>query len=128
MTYDDVLAIIQTALTLRPENQKVLVARHQAAEIAILDYIHDFVITQQPFYVRTAHEPSRANVPLDLGWTVAFNDLYYSFTINGFDSLGNPVEIYFLDKQTDRIVVKTLIDATINAIAVPYTESKISHL
>ncbi len=123
MTYADVLVVIQAALSKRPSGQKVLVSAHEAAEIKILDYIEQLmnsVVLSGCGSSVQAHGPSTARIPLTLSWSSEFPDTDYSFTINGFDGHGNPVEVILLEKNNTDIVIKTLVNATITAIAVPY--------
>ena len=121
ITYSEVLSAIQDALTCRPFGQKVLVAEHQTAEVKLLDYIEQLKTSIASQTFREIHAFVEANFEVELNWNVAFPNLYYTFTINGFDASGNPVEIMLMNKSTDAISVKTLVDATINAIAVPYS-------
>ena len=115
MSYATVLATIKAALTMRPAGQKVLVSAHEGAEIAILDYIESKSPT-----TRTARGTTTANVNFDVTWNIAFSNTNYDFSINGFDSSGNPVEIVLVSKSSTKLVVKTLIAATITAMANPY--------
>jgi hypothetical protein len=70
--------------------------------------------------IREAHASATTGVNCDMTWNTAFADTNYTYTINGFDSLGNPVEISLISKAASKIVVKTLINATLTAIAMPY--------
>ncbi len=115
MTYAQVLATIKAALTLRPAGQRVLVSAHEGAEIAILDYIESKAPT-----TRTAHGTTVANTAFDLTWNIAFSNTNYDYSINGFDSSGNPVEIVLISKTATKLSIKTFVAATITAMANPY--------
>ena len=95
-------------------------ADHENAEIMILDYIEQLKNQSTGSTLREAHASAIAGVNCNLIWNLAFPDSFYSPVINGFDSLGNPVEIYFISKSTTKLVVKTLVNATLTAIAFPY--------
>jgi hypothetical protein len=41
--------------------------------------------------------------------------------VNGFDTKGNPVEIYIISKTATKIVVKTLVNANMTALAFVHT-------
>jgi hypothetical protein len=120
MTYSDVLNLIKTALSLRPAGTKVQVEDHESAEIAILDYVEQVKTESTGSIVREAHSAATAEVNCNLTWNEAFADSDYSYVVNGFDSLGNPVEIMLVSRSSTKIVVKTLVDATLYAIARPY--------
>ncbi len=121
ITYEEVLETIIAALTGRPSGQKVLVGDHEAAEMKLLDYIEQLKTSIASQTFREIHAFVEANFEVELTWNVAFPNLYYTFTINGFDASGNPVEVMLMNKSADCISIKTLVDATINAIAVPYS-------
>ena len=70
--------------------------------------------------IREAHASSTANVNCDLIWDVAFSDTNYSFTINGFNAHGKPVEITIVSKTTTKLVIKTIEGAILTAIGKPY--------
>ena len=120
MTYSQVKAVIRAALTLRPSGQKVLVAAHEQAEVAILDYIEQHISASSGSFLRSAHATSVAKTNCDLTWNTAFSDTNYAFTVNGFDETGNPVEIELVLKSAIKITVKTLLVAHLTAIANPY--------
>ena len=120
MTFQQVYDLIKAALTLRPEGTKVQVQDHEAAELAILQYIEDFKSSASGNVVREAHASATAGVNCNLTWSEAFTDVNYSYIVNGFDGRGNPVEIMLISKSSTKIVVKTLVNATLTAIARPY--------
>ncbi len=120
MTYLQVYNLIRAALTLRPAGTKVQVEDHEVAEIAILDYVEQVKADATGSVVREAHAAATADVSCNLTWNEPFADSDYSYLVNGFDSLGNPVEIMLVSRSTTKIVVKTLVDATLYAIARPY--------
>lgn len=120
ITYYQVLDKIVSALTGRPTGTRVEPVDHENAEIMILDYIEQLKNQSTGSTLREAHASAIAGVNCNLTWNLAFPDSFYSPVINGFDSLGNPVEIYFISKSTTKMVVKTLVNATLTAIAFPY--------
>jgi hypothetical protein len=120
MTYLQVYTLIKNALTLRLSGTKVQVEDHEAAEIAILDYVEQLKADTTGSVVREAHAAATADVNCNLTWNDPFADSDYSYAVNGFDSLGNPVEIMLVSRSSTKIVVKTLVDATLYAIARPY--------
>ena len=119
MTYQQVYDIIKAALTLRPAGSKVQVPDHEAVEIAILNYVEQLKSQSSGSIIREAHGSAVSGVNCNLVWSAVFSDTNYSYTINGFDSLGNPVEIYLVSKSSTKIVIKTLVNATMTALAVP---------
>lgn len=120
MTFQQVYELIKAALTDRPEGTKVQVQDHEAAELALLQYIEDFKSSASGNVVREAHAAATAGVNCNLTWSEAFADVNYSYIVNGFDARGNPVEIMLVSKSSTKIVVKTLVNATLTAIARPY--------
>ncbi len=120
MTYQQVLDTIKAALTLRPQGTKVQVEDHQVAEIAILDYVEQVKELSLGTFAREAHSSATAGANCDLTWDVPFADTNYSYIINGFDTLGNPVEIMLVSRSAEKIVVKTLVGASLTALARPY--------
>jgi hypothetical protein len=120
ITYQEVKDLIQAALTLRASGTDVQVDDHEAAEIKILDYIEQLKESSTNSIVREAHASSTAGVNCDLIWDDAFLDTDYSFVPWGYDNLGNPVLIKFISKSATKIVVKTLVAATLFATAKPY--------
>ena len=113
-SYSEVLAIIRNALTLRPTGTKVQVPDHEAAEVALLNYIENKPLS------RSAHAVSSANLNCDLTWSVTFPDTNYGFSVSGFSASGDPVEIQLITKANAKIIVKTLVIAYLTATAVPY--------
>jgi uncharacterized protein (TIGR02145 family) len=67
--------------------------------------------------IRQAHGVSTAGVNFTLTWDMPFTSSNYTFTINGFDIYGNNVEILMISQTATQIVVKTLVDAELHAIA-----------
>lgn len=120
MTFQQVYDTIKAALTLRPSGTKVQVQDHEAAELAILQYVEDFKSAASGNVVREAHGSATAGVNCNLTWSEAFSDANYSYIVNGFDPRGNPVEIMLISKSSTKIVVKTLVNATLTAIARPF--------
>ena len=119
ITYEEVYNKILSALSLRPSGTKVQVEDHEAATLMLLDYLEQLKSATGPS-VREAHAASTANVNCDLTWDTAFSNTDYTYSVNGFDGRGNPVEIMLVSKSATKIVVKTLIAATLTAIAIPY--------
>jgi hypothetical protein len=119
ITYLQVYNRIKTALTSRPQGTRVEPLDHEEAEIMILDYVEQVKNQSSGSVVREAHSVSLAGVNCNLVWNAAFADTNYSYTINGFDSRGNPVMIYLVSKSMTKIVIKTLAGATVSAIAIP---------
>ena len=119
MTYQQVFDIIKAALTLRTST-KVQVEDHESAEIAILDYVEQLKNQTSGSYLREAHASTAAGVNCNLVWNTVFSDTNYSYTINGFDSNGQPVEISLISKSSTKLIIKTLANATITALAIPY--------
>ncbi len=120
MTYQQVLNIIKAALTGRPAGTKVQAKDHEAAEIAIVNYTKQLFDAFSGTVVREAHSNATAGVNCDLVWNAAFTDSNYSYIVNGFDADGNPVEIQKINKSSTKIVIRTLVNATMTAIAIPY--------
>jgi hypothetical protein len=120
ITYAEVLAKIVATLTGRLPGTEIDPEDHEDTEIIILDYIEQLKNQSTGSTLREAHASANAGVNCNLTWNLAFPDSFYSPVINGFDSLGNPVEIYFISKSTTKLVVKTLVNATLTAIAFPY--------
>ena len=118
MTYSDVLAVIRVALSQRPFGQKVLVSAHEAAEIKLLDFIQQTIVSI-PTLIE-GHCTTFATEPTKMNWSAPFHNTDYSFTINGFDSSGGPVEIIILEKAADYLNIKTFVAAEINAIGMTY--------
>ena len=119
MTYQQVFDIIKAALTLRTTT-KVQVEDHESSEIAILDYVEQLKNQISGSILREAHASAAAGVTCNLVWNTDFTDTNYSYTINGFDTNGQPVEISLISKSSTKLVIKTLTNATITALAIPY--------
>ncbi|MEI7723482.1 MAG: hypothetical protein WCK09_00400 [Bacteroidota bacterium] len=121
MTYTDVFNTIKSALTGRATGTKVQVEDHEAAEIALLNYIEQLKSQTSGSIVREAHAYATKGVSCNLTWSLVFPDSNYTYNVNGVDAKGNPVQIYLVSKSTTKLVVKTLVNATLNAIAMPYS-------
>jgi hypothetical protein len=120
MTYATVRAAIVAFLSGRPAGQKVLVSEHQAAEIMILDYIEQLKSSIISVIVMEAHASAAAGINCSLVWNNPFANTNYSFVMTAYDVNGGPAEVKFISKATTHIVVKTFVNATINAVAVPF--------
>ena len=119
ITYLQVYNRIKTALTLRPQGTRVEPPDHEEAELMILDYVEQVKAQSSGSVVREAHALSSAGINCNMIWSDAFSDTNYSFVVNGFDSRGNPVMIYLVSKSMTKIVIKTLVSATLNSLAIP---------
>ena len=121
MSYLSVYNLIKVALSGRPSGQRVLVPAHESAEIAILDYIEEVkALIGSTTGATGAHGNTTAKTNFDLIWTTPFADTNYDYSVNGFDSSGNPVEIVLISKLSTKLTIKTLIAATVTALAVHY--------
>ena len=120
MNYSTVYNLIKTALTGRTTGTKVQVEAHEGAELALLTYIEQ---VKSYLIISEAHGSATAAANLTLTWSVPFSDQNYSFTVQAFDGLGNPVECYLISKSPSSIVIKTLVNASVMAFARPYTIS-----
>ena len=69
--------------------------------------------------VREAHASATSMVDCDLIWDRPFADSNYSFVINGFDGDGNPVMLSLISQTSTKIVIRTMSDAYISALARP---------
>ena len=119
-TYQTVYNIIKAALTGRTSGTLVAVARHEEALIAVLDYVEALKTTNSDSTTRGAHGDALAGVPCELIWNSPFKNPAYDFSINGFTDEGYPVEITLITKIGSKIIVRTLVDATLTATAVAY--------
>jgi len=119
ITYLQVKNAIIAFLTGRPEGTRVQVEDHEAAEILLLDYIEQIANIATGANIREAHASATAGVNCNLTWNTVFPNTNYTYTVNGFDNHGNPVEIYLISKSSTKIVIKTLVNATMTAIAIP---------
>ena len=120
ITYNEVYNMIRSALSLRPAGTKVQVEDHETATLMLLDYLEQLKSSSTGSNVREAHASSTANVNCNLIWNTAFPNTNYSYTVSGFDGRGNPVEIMLVSRSSSKLVVKTLINATLTAIAMPH--------
>ena len=118
ITFAHVFDAIKAALTQRPAGTQVQVAAHENFELLLLNYVEQFV--SRPM-TREAHAVAAKGVNCALAWDTAFEDTGYSCVVNGFDGRGNPVEVYFISRSNVGIVVKTLENANITALAFAHT-------
>ncbi len=118
-TYQQVKNKIVSALVGRPAGTRVQVNDHQAAEIAILDYIQQYVSRIGSSIIRNGHATTTPKAHTDLFWNVEFEDTNYDFTVSAFDSRGMPVDVYLVEVLADKIVIYTLTNALVTAIGVP---------
>ncbi|MFZ4569748.1 MAG: hypothetical protein ACOYM0_01305 [Bacteroidales bacterium] len=118
-TYQSVYNKIKAALTGRTAGTLVLDTLHEVAEIAILDYVEQLKSSIAASTIRNANNASVAGVNCDLIWNTTFTNTEYDYSVNGFDAAGNPVEIILVSKVEAKLVVKTLINANLTALAVP---------
>ncbi|MCX6305538.1 MAG: hypothetical protein NT040_11270 [Bacteroidetes bacterium] len=121
ITYQQVLASIVEALSGRPAGQKVLVVNHEAAEKKLLDYIQQFVGAIAVAPPREIHDNLPENQEVQIFWNPPFPDSSYAFTINAFSEEGTPAELFLIEKNAEFLTVKSLVNATVNAIAIPYS-------
>jgi hypothetical protein len=120
ITYLEVFNKFVSALTGRPVGTRVQAEDLEDANIKLLDYVEQVKTEATGSILREAHAAATADVNCNLTWNEPFTDTDYNFIVQGYDSLGNPVEIYFRSKSTTKIVVKTLVNATLFAHARPY--------
>ena len=118
ITFTHVFDAIKAALTGRPVGTKVQVLAHENVELMLLNYVEQFVSRPVP---REAHAAATAGENCSLTWDTAFEDDNYTYVVNGFDARGNPVEIYIISKSNESIVVKTLVNANMTALAFVHT-------
>ena len=119
MTYQQVYNLIKAALTGRPVGTFVDEYDHEAAELALLTYIEQLKSQTTGSIMREAHATSTAGVPCNLVWSTVFPDTNYTFTVNGYDARGNTVLVSLVSKSTTKLVMKTLVNATLTALAMP---------
>jgi hypothetical protein len=120
ITYQEVYDAIKTALLQRAPGSKVQVPLHEVAEMKLLTYIEQLKQATPVSNIRESHKSALAGVNCAMVWNLAFPDTNYTYTINGFDGGGNPVEIYLVSKSATNIIVKTLVNATLTALARPH--------
>lgn len=70
--------------------------------------------------VREAHAAAVDGVDCELIWDRTFYDTNYSYVVNGFDAAGNPVELFLVSRTPTKIVIKTMVNANLHALAKPY--------
>jgi hypothetical protein len=127
-SYQEVLNLIRSALSQRPSGSRVQVEDHEQAEIALLDYIELVKSQSGGSSIREAHAQAVADVQCYLTWSEPFPDVNYCFVVNGFDNRGNPVEIMLISRSSTRLAVKTLVNASLTAIARPYATNQSSKM
>ncbi len=146
ITFQQVYDAFKAALTERLSGTLVQVDDFEAANLLLLDYLEQQTSVMIPGVqiqsdwnqansasldyikhkptilsdVRQAHATAIADTNCNLIWDATFLDTNYSYSLNGFDSHGNPVEIYLVSKIQSKLVIKTLVNATIMAIAKPH--------
>jgi hypothetical protein len=125
ITYAEVLAKIISTLTGRPVGAEIQPQDHEDTEIMILDYIEQLKVSSSGSSLREAHASATAGANCNLIWNSAFSDSFYTPVINGFDASGNPVEISLISKSTTKLVVRTLVDASLSALALPFDNSQL---
>jgi hypothetical protein len=118
ITFSNVFDAIKAALTGRTAGTKVQVVAHENFELMLLNYVKQ--LYEMPT-MREAHCSASSGVACDLIWNQAFDDTNYTYVANGFDGKGNPVEIYIISKTAAKIVVKTLVNANMTALAFVHT-------
>ncbi len=120
ITYQEVFDNFIAALTGRPTGTRVQAEDLEDANTTLLDYVEQLKNQISGSYLREAHASTAAGVNCNLVWNTVFSDTNYSYTINGFDSNGQPVEISLISKSSTKLVINTLANATITALAIPY--------
>lgn len=120
ITYLQVFNKFLLALTGRQQGTRVQADDLEDANLTLLDYVEQTKAESTGSIIREAHATATAGVNCNLIWSTVFADTNYTYAVNGFDSRGNPVEIYLISKSTTRLVVKTLVNATMTALAMPY--------
>ncbi len=121
ITFIEVYSKIVSVLTGHTAQTLIQVDDLEDSIVLLLNYVEQQITTIIPSAsaVREAHASATAGVNCNLTWDTAFADGNYTYVFNGFDSHGNPVEIYLVSKSTTKIVIKTLVNCTINALAFP---------
>lgn len=120
MTYQQVYDLIKAALTERSQGTKVQVEDHEAAELALLQYIEETKGGFTGSVIREAHGSAVADTPCTLLWDIPFADSNYTFTVNAWEGDGNPVLVQFISRSSTKIVVQTMVNCNLYAIAKPY--------
>jgi hypothetical protein len=118
-TLQEVIDTIKLALTERAQGTLVQDNLLEDALIAILTYTEALKTSIAASTIRNANNAAVAGVNCDLTWNTTFTDTEYDYSVTGFDGAGNPVEIILVSKADSKLVVKTLINATLTALAVP---------
>ena len=118
ITFSNVYDAIKAALTGRMAGTKVQVTAHENFELMLLNYVEQLYALP---VTRESHASASAGTACDLLWNRPFDDANYTYVVNGFDGNGNPVEIYIISKTATKIVVKTLVNANMTALAFVHT-------
>ena len=118
ITFSNVYDAIKAALTGRMAGTKVQVTAHENFELMLLNYVEQLYALP---VTRESHASASAGTACDLFWNKTFDDTNYTYVVNGFDTKGNPVEIYIISKTASKIVVKTLVNANMTALAFVHT-------
>lgn len=118
--YGQVYGWIKEALSLRPYRTLVQVAKHEKAEIALLNYIEAVRTIHIENVTRNAHVNATAGVACDLVWDTIFRNTSYDFSVAGFTAEGYPMEVTLISKTREKITVRTLVDGTLTALAKAY--------
>ena len=118
-TFSNVFDAINASLTGRVAGTKVQVTAHENFELMLLNYVEQLYALP---VTRESHASATAAVACDLLWNQPFDNTNYTYVVNGFDSKGNPVEIYIISKTATKIVVKTLVNANMTALAFVHTQ------
>ena len=121
ISYQEVLDNILRALSQRAPGSQVQVEDHERAEISLLDYIEQVRVQFAGSAVRTAYGKATADSTCVLYWSIPFEDMNYSWVISAFDEKGWQVPVLLVESSTTAIVVQTSVNATVNALALPYT-------
>lgn len=67
--------------------------------------------------IREAHAIATADVDCDLIWDTPFMSADYSYVVNGFEPSGNPAELFLVSKSSTKIVIRTMVNANLYALA-----------
>lgn len=120
MSYQTIYNLIKATLTGRPAGTKVQAENHEEVELALLDYIEEVKAISTDTAVRQGHAQATAMTNCTVSWDLAFADTNYSWIVQGFDAKGNPAEIMLISMTNSSVTIKTLVNATIYAIARPH--------